>query len=137
MIISTQIAVVAIIVHNSSCLLLHRNNPPKNWCPPCGRVRIQEEIISALQREVYEETALTINPILPVEVWQGTHDSQPILSITYVCSTNKKGVQLSSEHSEYQWIPISELSTKKINTDFNTKSWPSFIELANFKLEKK
>ena len=133
-----QIAVVGIVVFNDECLFLKRNNPPHNWCPPCGRVEKEETFIFALQREIKEETALDVKIIdLPVEVWEGTHDDKKTISITYVCQAQSKKAGLSHEHSHFCWIKISDLIKSTINTNFTTEKWPLWIETANFYFSRK
>ena len=111
-------------------MLLHRNNAPKNWCPPCGRLEIGEQILDGLRREVEEETGLIVESALPVEIWQGDHNDLPTLSISYACFASDNKVILSSEHSKYLWVPVHELKTTKIVTDFEVKKWPLYFELA-------
>ena len=48
----SKTAVVAIIIFNEKVLMLKRNKPPLNWCPPCGKVEIGESLEDALKREV-------------------------------------------------------------------------------------
>lgn len=33
------VAVVGIVLYKRQCLFLKRNDPPYNWCPPCGGLR--------------------------------------------------------------------------------------------------
>jgi 8-oxo-dGTP diphosphatase len=132
-----NLAVVAIIVHDDCCLFLRRNNPPKNWCPPCGRLKRDEDPLSGLKREVLEESGLQISPLMPVSVWSGLHNRKKVISITYVCIADSFQVTLSNEHSDFVWVPIEDLSKEKIDTDFKIKEWLLFIKVANiFNTEK-
>lgn len=128
----TNIAVSAIIVDNDSVLLLKRNNQPHNWCPPCGRLLINEHPIAGVMREVQEETSLNISVIMPVDVWFGKHQNESLISITYVCALIKGHVQLSDEHSDFEWIPIKDVAFRNINTDFDIRKWPPFIQTARY-----
>lgn len=126
----TNIAVVSIVVCQESCLFLQRNHAPKNWCPPCGRLKDNEDPLQGLKREVLEETGLEIIPLMCVDAWMGLHNGKNIFSVTYVCTAELLQVTLSSEHSAFLWIPIRDLLDRKIDTDFSIQKWPSLIKAA-------
>ena len=125
-----NIAVVAILLKDDLCLFLRRNKTPLNWCPPCGRLKYAENPLDGLKREVLEETGIHVQPLMPVDVWSGTHNHNNIISITYVCIANTDEVILSDEHSDFVWVPIEELQMSKIETDFKIKEWPLLIKIA-------
>ena len=79
MVEDTNIALVAIVIKDDYCLFLLGNNPPKNWCPPCGRLKHDEDPLDGLKREVLEETGLQIIPRMPVDVWSGIHNENFII----------------------------------------------------------
>lgn len=123
----SKTAVVAILVYNGKVLFLKRTSPPLNWCPPCGRAKMGENLEEALIREVREETGLTIEIIKFVYQWKGLHDGEKIKSFTFVCSTNSDMVVLSDEHSDYAWVNIEDIGNWSDKTDFSVQNWPEWI----------
>lgn len=82
-------------------LLLKRRQSPYHWCPPCGGVRTREAMVDALKREIWEETGLSVAVDDVVDAWQGRHDGDEVVSVTYLCEATTQDVVLSSEHAEY------------------------------------
>ena len=113
-------------------LFLKRNNKPHNWCPPCGRVEPGEDPVTAIIREIREETGLEAEAIMPVDTNIAEHDGKSLLSISYVCKAKDGDLKLSDEHSEHRWIPIDSLGNIELDTNFDTKRWPLFIKTARF-----
>ena len=75
------------------------------WECPGGRIKFGESPENALEREVYEETGLN------VKVKKITHASSFIISETeniivifYLCTSNHDMVSLSTEHGDYMWV---------------------------------
>ena len=63
-----QVAVGAIVFQNNKVLLVFRANPPseKMWSIPGGKVELGETLQEAAQREIKEETGITISAKEPV-----------------------------------------------------------------------
>ncbi|MCM1232765.1 MAG: NUDIX hydrolase [Ruminococcus flavefaciens] len=135
--IKTNISVVAMLYYGEDLLLLKRNNPPMVWGPPSGRVHQGEKIEAALIREVMEETGLNCEILMPVSVWEGKHDGEDIISITFVCSAVSNKITLSDEHSDFMWVNISEISFLEEETDVNMKDWPNLLKVAKTYLNSK
>lgn len=81
------------------------------WEPVGGRITAGIPLLENLEREVKEETGITIiknikliaaQDILRVE---GKH----IVRLTYVADTEDEPVELDSENSEYIWIKSEEI----------------------------
>lgn len=104
-----QVAVNAYLIYEEKFLLLKRTKPPQIWGPPGGRLYQNEDPLQGLKREVYEETHLTINIIRPVTTWFGEFKGTLLLSIDYLCTSNKNSIFLSEEHNDYQWLTFSDL----------------------------
>lgn len=121
-------AAVGIVIFDQRVLMLKRNYPPLNWCPPCGRVAIQERIVDGLKREVYEESGLSVKIGPFVSHWEGVHNGEKIQSFTFICYASTDEVTLSKEHSDYYWVPISELEKWKSKTDFDITNWAAWIQ---------
>jgi len=78
------------------------------WVVPGGKVKAEENVISALKREVKEETGLKIKigrpfyvgewrPVVRGEQWQ-------IVGTFFECKTTSSKVKLSEDHEDYKWI---------------------------------
>lgn len=63
-----QIAVGAVVVRDGRVLLVQRGQPPSEglWAIPGGRVELGETLQEAVEREIKEETGLTIRARHPV-----------------------------------------------------------------------
>ncbi|WP_455211883.1 NUDIX hydrolase [Kaarinaea lacus] len=61
----------AIVIHNNQVLLVKRAKPPKQglWCIPGGKIRFGETLQQAAEREIYEETGVTIKAGMPYYIF--------------------------------------------------------------------
>ena len=71
-------AVGAVVFKEDAVLLVQRSNPPSRglWAIPGGRVRLGETLRAAAEREILEETGVTIRagePVLTFDVIQKDH----------------------------------------------------------------
>ena len=57
-----RVAVSAVVFHNGKILLVKRSNPPQQgiWAIPGGSIKLGETLQAAAEREIMEETGLTI-----------------------------------------------------------------------------
>jgi ADP-ribose pyrophosphatase YjhB (NUDIX family) len=107
-----QLAVIAYIIYDNKFLLLKRNNEPKVWGPPGGRLESDEDPNEGILREVKEETGLHIEIILPADIWYGKYRDGILVSIDYLAKADSGEVKLSHEHSEFRWATIEDLRNK-------------------------
>lgn len=108
-----QLAVIAYIIFDNKFLLLKRNNEPKVWGPPGGRLEPDEDPNTGVLREAKEETGLDIKVMLPSDIWFGTYRENILVSIDYLAEADSNEVVLSDEHAEYCWASIEDLRIRK------------------------
>lgn len=108
--------VVDIVVHtNDQILLIKRKNPPFQgwWALPGGFVDPHESPIQAAQRELKEETGLTIDNVKFVGKFDKPYRDprmQHVVSMAYVCFLpNKKLVKGQDDAELAAWIDKNSL----------------------------
>lgn len=105
---------------NTGHVLLMRRSDPNHhtdmWEPTYGRIDQFEDIDQGLKREIQEETGLDQIEIIRVlrlwHIFRGSDKNADteVQGVTFHCMTNNSetAVKLSSEHSEYRWVPIDK-----------------------------
>jgi 8-oxo-dGTP pyrophosphatase MutT (NUDIX family) len=75
---------------------------------PGGRIETGEAFFDALQREVSEETGLSVEPLYPLYVgeWRPVIKGvqNQIIAMFVLCKTQGGDIELSEEHDEGLWI---------------------------------
>lgn len=75
---------------------------------PGGKIETSESYLDAIQREVREETGLSIDvgdPFFVSEWYPGASgDTIQIIGIFFECTPQSTDVVLSDDHDDYQWI---------------------------------
>jgi 8-oxo-dGTP diphosphatase len=106
-------------------LLLKRTQPylgedKPGWDIPGGRIVPGETQMLALEREIKEETGLTIDKIVGVLGVQDILRSpgRHVVRVTYLalCTDSKEITLDKKEHSEYQWLTLEELAAAQLDT---------------------
>lgn len=99
-------------------LLLLRNESPKVYAPPGGRLHPNENPIKGIIREVLEETGLMIKLLDMTFIWFGRiePDSPYILSIDFLAIAETTEIKLSAEHSDYLWAEENDIRNGNIIT---------------------
>jgi len=100
----------AIILNSDGhVLLLKRIYGDKGWGLPGGSIEPGETIHQALYRECREEIGIEVQDAVLTGFYY--HSKQNAQVAIFRCSIPKgEEIKLSSEHSEYKWMHISELS---------------------------
>lgn len=107
-------AALCYICTDERVLLLRRKQPPfvGRWTAPGGKVRAGETPDQAVQREIFEETGLTIEaPRLRMVVLES--GPVPLLNwLLYVYQTHAfEGTQRTSNEGPLQWVLQSEVDS--------------------------
>ncbi len=125
-----KVAVIGYVYQNGKFLLLKRNTLPEAWAPPGGRLFPNENPEKGLQREIYEETGLLIEPLQPANIWFGElTQGNPILSIDYLVKIVGGKLRLSAEHSDYVWLSINSLRS---GNPVNLNLFPMGFKISDF-----
>ncbi|KPU45858.1 putative 8-oxo-dGTP diphosphatase YtkD [Oxobacter pfennigii] len=100
-------AVKALILHENNFLIMHKTRKEENvWELPGGRMEFGETAEETLNREVQEETGLSVTPMRILDTWNIINDKYQITGIIYLCKTKNNKVRLSEEHDKYKWVRL-------------------------------
>ena len=110
------IVVKAHIIRNAQVLLLKRQETDTeydgHWDIPGGRLLLGEGATKGLAREVHEETNLTFTRAKSLTVWDyHTLDAGLMQGISFLIKDAVGEVQLSPEHTHFQWLKADALDT--------------------------
>jgi dATP pyrophosphohydrolase len=110
-----------------NCLLLKRAQEnsiyPGIWQMVTGKVEGNEDIKTALVRELKEETGLTCNNFYSTHRINSFYlaSLQKIcMSPVFFCIVKDKDIKISPEHSEFRWVDFTEAE--------NLIYWPNQVE---------
>ena len=118
------VAVGAIVFKNNRVLLVRRDQPPSQdlWAIPGGRVEIGETLQEADEREILEETGITIQahePIYTFDYIERDGSTRPRfhyvivdLMADYVRGETRAG----DDAADARWVAAEELSGLKISS---------------------
>lgn len=115
--IYTEIIVRALI-KNKNKVLLCKNIKKGHFYLPGGHLEANEDLISALKREFYEETGLYLKKVKFSGVLENffCENSKNIheINIIFKGEINKKEIKSKEDNIEFFWIDIKKLKTIKI-----------------------
>lgn len=111
------VAVGAIVVKDERVLLVKRSKPPGEglWAIPGGRVELGETLQQAAEREIMEETGLTIqakDPVYTFEVIERDAAGKPrfhYVILDLIAEYVEGELSASDDASEARWVSSREL----------------------------
>ena len=117
----TRIVQKAIVVNPMGEMLMLRRSAtderrPLDWDLPGGLFEKGEELRQSIEREIDEETGLSVTDVLPIysktEIRNfkkaGREYTENVLFIFYSAKAQSTDVKLSFEHDKFQWKAITE-----------------------------
>jgi len=121
--IQPMAGVGAVVFHNNKVLLVKRGQPPcqNEWAIPGGRIKLGESLQQAAEREVYEETGITVKAgeaifsFDLIEKDKNAHILFHYVIVDLVATYIKGKIKASSDASNAGWFGRSELTSLHLN----------------------
>ena len=123
----TGVGIIILNKNNKVFVAKRKDNPGNKWQMPQGGVEDGEDFLSAMKRELYEETSIkNINIIKEIEkmyeyklpknligiIWKGKFSGQKQKWFITKFTGNENEINLNTEHPEFiewKWIDIEML----------------------------
>src|SRR5271166_6441320 len=109
------VGVGAVIVEAGRVLLVRRGTEPLkgHWSLPGGLVELGEGLLSAVVREVWEETGLVVEPVELIELRDRIHREADRVRYHYViadylCRVTGGKLLAASDADEVRWVERTE-----------------------------
>jgi ADP-ribose pyrophosphatase len=118
------VAVGAIVFKNNRVLLVRRGQPPSQdlWAIPGGRVKLGETLQKAAEREILEETGITIQAGEPVYTFDyierdgSTHPRFHYVIIDLVADYVRGKTRAGDDAAEVRWVAAEELASLNVSS---------------------
>lgn len=95
------------------------------WMFPGGRLESGEQPELGLKREVFEETGLRVDVVIPAHTARWGIENPAKYSVFYMCRIiGKENIAISKEHVAYKWVDfeeINKISWHNINSKIASK----------------
>lgn len=118
----------SIVLNNKKKILFIRRSRKDGWNDgfweiPGGKLDEGQDISHALEREVFEEASLLVNPINRLAFFESTILTQgKYKGLTYICLVGislceDTDVRLSDEHDQYKWVEYKKALDLKLTDE--------------------
>jgi phosphoglycolate phosphatase len=125
--VSRPISTVGALIHdgNGRVLMIRTHKWSNLWGIPGGKIKRGEASITALRREILEETALEIDHIqftLVQDCINSPEFMRPehFILLNYTAEARSTAVQLNDEAEEFRWLPPTEALELDLNQPTRT-----------------
>lgn len=108
------VAVMGIVRDSSGQVLLVRT-PRRGWEPPGGQVENGEDVLSALKREILEETGILTETGKLIAIYSNVMSNPTKLILTFEASPVGGEIQAGEESLEAGWFSPEEAVDKVTN----------------------
>ncbi|KKQ35014.1 MAG: Hydrolase, NUDIX family [Microgenomates group bacterium GW2011_GWA2_37_6] len=88
---------------------------PGFWELPGGGVEYGETPQESLKREIQEECGIDIEIVKPISANSYFIEDLQRIEICFLCKALSTDVKLSSEHSDYKWLKMSEIGEIRVS----------------------
>jgi 8-oxo-dGTP diphosphatase len=106
------VGVGGFILRGEQMLFLKRNNEPRIWAPPGGRLNPGEDPVEGLRREIAEETRLQVEILSPISVWYDDYADFKLLAIFFLCRYVAGEIELSDESAGAEWLTLDAIKER-------------------------
>jgi len=104
-----HVGVGGYIIRDDQMLFLKRNNEPRVWAPPGGRLNPDEDPLEGLLREIAEEVGLRVEVLSPVSIWYDDYDDSKLLAVFFLCRYLEGEIELSRESAAAEWLALDAI----------------------------
>jgi 8-oxo-dGTP diphosphatase len=111
----THIVAVMGIVRNLAGQILLIRSPRRGWEPPGGQVENGEDVLTALEREILEESGITVETGKLVAIYSNVTSDPTKLMLTFEATVVGGALQTSDESLEAGWFSPEEAVDKVTN----------------------
>ena len=111
------VGVGGVVIHRNRVLLIRRGREPLKgeWSLPGGMLELGEELSEAARREIREETALEVEPLEVIAVFDrimrsGSRVRFHYVIVDYACRLKRGRLKPGSDVVDARWVRREELS---------------------------
>ena len=118
-----HIVAVMGIVRNSGGQVLLIRSPRRGWEPPGGQVENGEDVLTALKREILEESGIAVETGKLVGVYSNVESDPTKLMLTFEATAVGGTLQTSEESLEASWFSPEEAIDRVTHATQRQKLW--------------
>ncbi|KPJ96370.1 MAG: hypothetical protein AMJ53_00970 [Gammaproteobacteria bacterium SG8_11] len=109
----------AVVIQDNRVLLVKRAKPPKQglWCIPGGKIRFGESLQQAAEREIKEETGITIKAGDPVYVFDLIEDDFHYIIVDLLADYISGTVKAGDDAMDAQWFALKNIDLPQIDQE--------------------